>query len=106
LQQIISAEAKLFVQTYARSPVVFVKGDGCKLFDTEGKEYLDLTAGIAVNALGHADPTWVKAVTEQAAKLTHVSNLFHTVPQNCHCKILRVATPDFTMIGGLNGKIS
>lgn len=80
-ERIISAEAKLFVQTYARSPVVFVKGDGCKLFDTEGKEYLDLTAGIAVNALGHADPTWVKAVTEQAAKLTHVSNLFHTVPQ-------------------------
>jgi len=69
------------VQTYARSPVVFVRGEGCKLYDTENKEYLDLTAGIAVNALGHGDPTWVQAVNEQAGKLAHVSNLFHTVPQ-------------------------
>lgn len=69
------------MQTYGRSPVVFVSGEGCKLYDTENKEYLDLTAGIAVNALGHGDPTWVKAVTEQAGKLAHVSNLYHTVPQ-------------------------
>lgn len=80
-QDIIEAESKLFVQTYARSPVVFVSGEGCKLYDTEDKEYLDLTAGIAVNALGHGDPAWVKAVSEQAGKLAHVSNLFHTVPQ-------------------------
>lgn len=51
------------------------------MYDTENNEYLDLTAGIAVNALGHGDPTWVKAVTEQAGELAHVSNLFHTVPQ-------------------------
>lgn len=62
-QDIIEAESKLFVQTYARSPVVFVSGEGCKLYDTEDKEYLDLTAGIAVNALGHGDPAWVKAVS-------------------------------------------
>jgi acetylornithine aminotransferase len=80
-EEIIKAESELFVQTYARSPVVFVSGEGCKLYDTENKEYLDLTAGIAVNALGHGDPTWVKAVTEQAGKLAHVSNLYHTVPQ-------------------------
>lgn len=61
--------------------MVFVSGKGCKLYDVEGNEYLDMTAGIAVNALGHGDPTWVKAVTEQAGKLAHVSNLFHTVPQ-------------------------
>ena len=61
--------------------MVFVSGEGCKLYDTEGKEYLDLTAGIAVNALGHGDSTWVQAVSEQAGKLAHVSNLFHSVPQ-------------------------
>jgi acetylornithine aminotransferase len=60
---------------------VFVRGEGCKLYDTENKEYLDLTAGIAVNALGHGDATWVNAVSEQAGKLAHVSNLYHTVPQ-------------------------
>jgi len=78
---VIEAEGKYFMRNYARSPVVFVRGDGCKLYDVEGKEYLDLTAGIAVNALGHGDPAWLKAVTEQAATLTHVSNVFHTVPQ-------------------------
>jgi len=78
---VIEAERKYFVGNYARSPAVFVKGEGCKLYDVEGKEYLDLTAGIAVNALGHGDPAWLKAVTEQAATLTHVSNVFHTVPQ-------------------------
>ena len=44
-------------------------------------EYLDLTAGIAVNALRHGDPSWVKAVAEQAGKLAHVSNILHTIPQ-------------------------
>ncbi|CAM6083378.1 unnamed protein product [Calypogeia fissa] len=80
-QEVIDAESQLFVQTYARAPLVFVKGKGCWLTDAEGKEYLDMTAGIAVNALGHGDEKWVKAVTEQAATLTHVSNLYHTVPQ-------------------------
>lgn len=61
--------------------MVFERGDGCKLYDTEGKEYLDLTAGIAVNSLGHGDPTWLRAIYEQAANLAHVSNLYHTVPQ-------------------------
>lgn len=80
-QDVIDAEAQLFVQTYARAPLVFVKGQGCWLTDAEGKEFLDMTAGIAVNALGHGDETWVKAVTDQAATLTHVSNLYHSLPQ-------------------------
>ncbi|XP_057859912.1 acetylornithine aminotransferase, mitochondrial [Cryptomeria japonica] len=80
-RSVIEAEGKYFVGTYARTPVVFVRGHGCKLYDMEGKEYLDLTAGIAVNALGHGDPAWVQAVMEQAATLTHVSNVFHTIPQ-------------------------
>eukprot|EP00245_Coleochaete_scutata_P005593 TRINITY_DN19254_c0_g1_i1.p1 TRINITY_DN19254_c0_g1~~TRINITY_DN19254_c0_g1_i1.p1 ORF type:complete len:536 (-),score=99.21 TRINITY_DN19254_c0_g1_i1:602-2188(-) len=78
---LIEKESRLFVGTYARAPVVFVRGEGCKLYDTEGREYIDMAAGIAVNALGHGDPEWVQAVTEQALKLAHVSNLYHSVPQ-------------------------
>ncbi|KAK3005638.1 hypothetical protein RJ639_017529 [Escallonia herrerae] len=80
-QKVIEDDKRVMVGTYARAPVVFVSGKGCKLYDAEGREYLDMTSGIAVNALGHGDPDWVQAVTEQACRLTHVSNLFHTIPQ-------------------------
>ena len=60
---------------------MFVRGQGTKLYDSHGKEYLDFSAGIAVNALGHGDSRWVKAVSDQAAQLTHTSNLYHTEPQ-------------------------
>lgn len=80
-EEIIALESELFVHTYARAPVVFVRGEGSKLYDIEGKEYIDMAGGIAVNALGHADPEWVQAVTQQAGALAHVSNLYHTVPQ-------------------------
>lgn len=69
------------VGTYGRAPVVLVSGKGCKLYDVEGREYLDMTSGIAVNALGHCDPDWVKAVADQAHVLTHVSNVYYSVPQ-------------------------
>ncbi len=62
--------------TYARTPVAFERGEGAYLFDTEGRRYLDFGAGIAVNALGHAHPHLVSALTGQAAKLWHVSNLY------------------------------
>jgi len=69
------------LQNYGpRTPVVFTHGKGTVLYDTEGKEYLDFAAGIAVNILGHSDPAWVAAVADQAEKLCHVSNLYHTVP--------------------------
>lgn len=80
-EEVIESERKLFVGTYARAPVVFSSGKGCKLYDLEGREYLDMAAGIAVNALGHGDPDWLQAVTEQANTVTHVSNLFHSIPQ-------------------------
>ena len=80
-KETIEKESRLFVPTYARSPVVFAKGSGCKLYDVEGKEYIDMCAGIAVNALGHGDKAWVNAITEQASLLSHVSNVFHTEPQ-------------------------
>ncbi|WP_028579463.1 acetylornithine transaminase [Desulfogranum japonicum] len=71
----------VFIGTYNRFPVMMVKGDGCRLWDEDGKEYLDFLAGIAVCSLGHCHPAVTKAVVKQAESLVHVSNLFHTRPQ-------------------------
>lgn len=67
--------------TYSRFPVAFVRGRGCTLWDDTGKEYLDFLAGIAVCSLGHCHPDVTRAITENAGKLVHVSNLFYTYPQ-------------------------
>ncbi len=67
--------------TYARFPVAFVRGAGCRLWDDAGKEYLDFLAGIAVCSLGHCHPEVTSAISEAAGKLVHVSNLFYTYPQ-------------------------
>lgn len=77
---IIADEARYVMQTYRRADVVLERGEGVYLFDTDGKRYLDFMSGIAVTALGHADPAVTAAVAEQAATLTHVSNLYHTIP--------------------------
>ena len=69
------------MQTYGRFPVTFARGRGARLWDNKGKEYLDFLAGIAVCGLGHAHPEVTQAVADQAALLTHVSNLFYTEPQ-------------------------
>ena len=66
----------VFMNTYHRLPVTFAKGEGSWLFDTDGKKYLDLASGIAVNLLGHNYPSLVKAVSEQAGKCFHVCNYF------------------------------
>ena len=78
--EIIAGEGQYIVPTYKRPEVVFTHGQGAYLFDSEGNQYLDFTAGIAVNALGHGDPEWVKAISDQAEQLAHVSNLYHTAP--------------------------
>ncbi|MFY9600882.1 MAG: aminotransferase class III-fold pyridoxal phosphate-dependent enzyme, partial [Pseudolabrys sp.] len=62
--------------TDARVDLAFERGEGAWLFTAEGERYLDITAGVAVNALGHAHPQLVKALTEQAHKVWHVSNLY------------------------------
>ncbi|MDO3377447.1 acetylornithine transaminase [Geoalkalibacter halelectricus] len=67
-------------RTYGRYPLVAARGEGCRLWDVDGKEYLDFLAGVAVNNLGHCHPRVVKALQEQAARLLHVSNYFH-IPQ-------------------------
>jgi acetylornithine aminotransferase len=72
---------KVLASTYSRLPVVFEKGQGATLWDEEGREYTDFLAGIAVCNLGHAHPAVQAALTEQAGKLLHVSNLFYTRPQ-------------------------
>lgn len=80
--KIVSDEAKYVLQTYARpEELVITHGEGSYVYDISGKKYLDFAAGIAVNALGHSHPQWVAAVQDQASKLMHTSNLFHTVPQ-------------------------
>lgn len=76
------------IHTYARQQVVFVRGEGCLLYDTDGREYLDLVAGIAVNGLGHCHPKVVEAIREQAGTLMHTSNLYYTVPQPKLAKLL------------------
>ncbi len=78
---VAAREASSMMATYRRYPATFVRGAGTRLWDAEGREYLDFAAGIAVVQIGHAHPRWVRAVTEQAARLGHVSNLFHTEPQ-------------------------
>ncbi|KAG2500289.1 hypothetical protein HYH03_001867 [Edaphochlamys debaryana] len=80
-KKVIADEQKYVLQTYARAPVVISHGKGAKMWDVEGKEYIDMAAGIAVNALGHTDAAWYEALVEQAAKLAHTSNLYHTQPQ-------------------------
>ncbi len=72
---------RLFINTYGRFPVVMESGSGCRLTDTEGREYLDFLSGIAVCSLGHCYPPVTEAICAQAAKLVHVSNLYHTIPQ-------------------------
>jgi len=64
------------MNTYSRQPVTFVKGEGVWLWDNQGEKYLDALAGVAVNGLGHAHPKLVKAISEQAGKLIHVSNIY------------------------------
>ncbi|MCK5837347.1 MAG: aminotransferase class III-fold pyridoxal phosphate-dependent enzyme, partial [Desulfobacula sp.] len=68
-------------QTYLRQGKAFVRGEGTRLWDEDGKEYTDFLAGIAVCSLGHCHPKITEAITRQAATLVHVSNLFYTLPQ-------------------------
>ena len=84
----IEDEVNYILQTYSRPELIFERGEGVYLYDSAGKRYLDFAAGIAVMALGHADPEWVAAVAEQAALLTHTSNLYLTAPQIRLAKML------------------
>ncbi len=81
MEDIRSICQKNICSTYARLPVLFVRGQGCRLWDENGKEYLDFLAGIAVCNLGHSHPELAQVLCDQAKRLIHVSNLFFTEPQ-------------------------
>ena len=72
---------EVVMSTYGRFPLVLERGAGCRVWDTQGKEYLDFVAGIATCTLGHAHPAMVEAVTKQIQKLHHVSNLYYIPEQ-------------------------
>ena len=73
---------KYVAHTYARYPIALVRGKGTRVWDADGKEYLDFLAGIAVNSLGHCHPAVVRAIQKQSRQLLHVSNLYHIQPQS------------------------
>ena len=79
---------KYHTPNYGRTPICLVRGDGLRVWDSDGREYLDFTSGIAVTALGHCHPRVTGAIQEAAATLLHVSNIFHTAPQIHLAKLL------------------
>ena len=84
----MSLADKYMFKTYARFPLTLVRGDGCRVWDEDGKEYLDFVGGIAVCALGHSSPIVSKALEHQSKELVHVSNLYYTRPQTELARLL------------------
>ena len=80
-QQIVEQGKSVLIGNYARLPMVMERGVGSRVWDTDGKEYVDLFAGFGAGILGHCHPALIAAVTEQAQKLWHVGNTFYTTPQ-------------------------
>lgn len=94
-KQLIDRAEHTLYKTYNRFPVVFDRGEGVKLYDNEGSEYLDFGAGIAVMGLGYGDEEYTGAVEEQLHKLTHISNLFYNQPSvEAGEKLLKVSEMD------------
>src|SRR5882724_1849959 len=77
IDDVVGREAQYVLQTYRRQPITLVRGQGVRLFDSEGREYLDLLSGIGVASLGHAHPGLARAIAEQSQTLLHTSNLFY-----------------------------
>ncbi|MBI2360892.1 MAG: aspartate aminotransferase family protein, partial [Deltaproteobacteria bacterium] len=80
-RDILRLTEKYVANTYTRFPVALVRGKGARVWDADGKEYLDFVAGIAVNGLGHSHPAVVRAIQTQSRKLLHISNLYHIAQQ-------------------------
>ncbi len=87
-KKLIENSKRYLMNTYNRSPIVLRKGRGMKVWDSDGKEYLDFVGGIAVNCLGHCHPRVVIAIQKQAQRLLHVSNLYHIEQQTKLAKLL------------------
>ena len=86
--ELLEFSKKYIMNTYNRFPVVFIKGRGAKLFDSDNREYLDFVAGIAACNLGHCHPKVTVAFQKQAQRLVHISNLYHNEPQIKLAKLL------------------
>ena len=91
--EIKEKSSKYLFQNYGRADLSFTHGEGCYLYDTEGKEYLDLIAGIAVNAVGYAHPKWIEAMQAQVSRMAHVSNMFHIEEQAVLAENIAGVTP-------------
>ncbi|NOQ29054.1 MAG: acetylornithine/succinylornithine family transaminase, partial [Methanosarcinales archaeon] len=78
---LIESEAKYIQPTYTRQPITLTRGSGARVWDAEGREYIDCIAGVAVNVCGHCHPKVVEAIRTQAETLIHTSNLYYTEPQ-------------------------
>ena len=79
-EAIIAAESAHTSGVYAKRPLAIVRGEGARLWDAEGNEYLDFQTGLAVNSVGHCHPAVVEAICAQAQRLIHVGNLFYSEP--------------------------
>ena len=96
-QELIKIEDDYFINTFTRQPIILDHGEGVKVCDIDGNEYLDMFAGIAVNALGHNHPKLVKAIQDQAEKLIHVSSIYYNEPALIYAKKL-IDLTDFDRI--------
>jgi acetylornithine/N-succinyldiaminopimelate aminotransferase len=92
LAELRAIEARHVMRTYARAPVEFVRGEGCRLWDADGREYLDFFAGLSVHNAGHCHPRIVDAIREQAGRLAGVSNLYYSEPAIRLCERLATAS--------------
>ncbi len=92
---LMQADHEYLLQSYARADFVIERGEGVYLYDSAGRQYLDFVAGIAVNALGYGDRDVLQAINDQAARLIHVSNLYHTRPAIELAKLLVESSPAF-----------
>jgi predicted acetylornithine/succinylornithine family transaminase len=95
--QVRETEARHVLQTYKRAPIVLVRGEGSRVWDTEGRDYLDFTSGVGVASLGHANPGLARVIAEQATTLVHTSNLFfHPFQAELSEKLSRLSGLDRT----------
>jgi predicted acetylornithine/succinylornithine family transaminase len=95
--QVRETEARHVLQTYKRAPIVLVRGEGSRVWDTEGRDYLDFTSGVGVASLGHANPGLARVIAEQATTLVHTSNLFfHPFQAELSQKLSRLSGLDRT----------
>jgi acetylornithine/N-succinyldiaminopimelate aminotransferase len=94
LSRLQELEARYAMPTYARAPVEFVRGEGARLWDADGREYLDFFAGLSVHNAGHCHPTIVAAIRDQAERLGGVSNLYYTSPAMRLCERLAASSLD------------